>query len=171
MATGSIEFPFSQEIVDLICSHLHEKRDIQSARLVCRAFNAAARGFFYSAGQSPSLLFGDIRTDFLSESAALASSEAFVEPGNYTPEAFTLWTWLDVPANINFEDPLDDVGNTFTKLLIEPFDSKLNPGAKLNHGRKGICWGRIKDSPNSFCIVTSKLSTMRDTRSYLANKD
>jgi hypothetical protein len=129
-----------QEILDLVCSYLHTKNDIQSARLASRAFHAAADPLLRDPSQRPSLLFGNIQPDLFTTKSG----------------PFTLWTWLDFSPDITIEDETTGVGQKFktaaTAMHHYKEHSSLPP--TLNDGARAICWGRLKESPKRFCIIT-----------------
>jgi len=135
------------ELLDLICAHLHAKHDIQSARLVSRAFAASTNPLLRHAHQSPSLLFGGIHPDLFSTTEGVASSAAF-----------TLWTWLDIPSETTLHDPDTDAGRRFGATMIASCNAaSVGEGSTgPKHGPKASCWGRLIESQDCFCIVTRK---------------
>jgi len=140
--------PLPPELLDLVCTHLHAKHDIQSARLVCRTFTASADMLLCDVQQSPSLLFGEIHPDLFRTKDGLASSEPV-----------TLWTWLDIASSNSLHDPETDDGRRFRATVAALCNGASKEyGPKTSKcGPKASCWGRLTESPNSFCVITCEL--------------
>lgn len=144
------------EIIRYICSLIDQVSDICAARLVNRAFSAAATPFITDIWDSPSILF---RRPDAATSTCISDSTS-IDPENrsrWVKKPLTIWTWLNVPSQVLLEDEYGDIGKQFVDVILAPdvaWDDTYERLAFHRFGRKAVSWGRINQFSSSFCIVT-----------------
>ena len=146
------------ELVSHICSFLENASDACAVRLTNRLFCAAATPLITDVWDSPSLLF--TKPNPTTASQTYAGSD--IDPQNrprWVEKPITIWTWLSIPSDVTLEDGKTAVGERLAGFLNAPDKSRSDYSQRSfrKYGRKAVCWGRMQERPELFCIIMRKL--------------